>query len=93
MDGTGRLSTPIDVTFNTTVNGLPASYRIVGQWVGLTPFPIADLNGAASGADTTLNFTGERRRPPSPPMPPFCATLLHSQLDDRRADQPSRRHE
>jgi Dockerin type I domain len=58
MDGTGRLTAPIDVTFNTTVNGLPASYRIVGQWVGLSPFPIADLNGPGAGADTTLNFTG-----------------------------------
>jgi hypothetical protein len=58
MDGTARLTNPVNASFMTTLSGQPVIYHFAGQFVAVTPFPIADLNGAAVGADTMLNFIG-----------------------------------
>ena len=58
MDGTARLTNPVNASFMTTLIGQPVHYHFAGQFVAVTPFPIADLNGLAAGADTMLNFTG-----------------------------------
>src|SRR5438477_506826 len=55
-DGTARLTAPISVTFNDTFAGQPLIYTITGTMVGTAPFPTADLNGPAAGADTAVTY-------------------------------------
>jgi len=53
-DGTYSVTVPIDVTSNTTVNGLPTVFTIKGTINATAVLPFVDLNGPSAGADSAF---------------------------------------
>ncbi|MBX7105962.1 MAG: EF-hand domain-containing protein [Gemmataceae bacterium] len=60
--GNYSITTPVDVTINTTVNApsgpLPAIYTLKGSMIGSATLPVVDLNGAGTGNDVTFISNG-----------------------------------